>query len=175
MNGWLAYSVEAFFETKSQPLTGQKPASQRLSCSSAPFKVTAWLPWLPLACVGSLRNQLIFVTVMPVTVIIVALAATAALACFRMGAMPISCTALLYEITPFAVVWTFLVFPSVSSLGFRALAPCDCFSYEVQSDGGQCVPSILNLLTVLSLLLYSTSMPLQYLRGTRVLYVTVLY
>ena len=32
---------------------------------------------------------------------------------------------------PFCLVWTFLVFPSVSSRGFRALArPCDCFGEE---------------------------------------------
>ena len=35
---------------------------------------------------------------------------------------------------PFVLVWTFLLFPPISSFGFRALAPCDCFPYV---DGGQ--------------------------------------
>ena len=35
---------------------------------------------------------------------------------------------------PFVLGWTFLLFPVISSRGFRALAPCDCFSY---GDGVQ--------------------------------------
>ena len=30
---------------------------------------------------------------------------------------------------PFVLGWTFLLFPSISSFGFRTLAPCECFDY----------------------------------------------
>ena len=36
---------------------------------------------------------------------------------------------------PFVVVFTWLGFPGISSFGFRALAPCECFEYEVRPPG----------------------------------------
>ena len=42
------------------------------------FKLTTWLPWLPLQCVGNLRAQLIFVTFAPILVALVVGAAITA-------------------------------------------------------------------------------------------------
>ena len=32
-------------------------------------------------------------------------------------------------VLPFVLGWTYLLFPTISSRGFRAIAPCDCFRY----------------------------------------------
>ena len=37
-------------------------------------------------------------------------------------------------VLPYVLGWIFLLLPSISSLGFRALAPCECFEYV---DGGR--------------------------------------
>lgn len=79
----------------------------------------AWLPGLQPVCLGlsSLVSQLLFATLAPLVVVAVSLAVTALRRKPMLSALP------------FVLYWSFLVFPSVSSRGFRALATCDCFSY----------------------------------------------
>lgn len=85
----------------------------------ANLHVFAWLPDLQPSCLGmpSLLNQLLFVTLGPIVV------ALAAIAIVKLRG------ASLASALPFVLYWSFLVYPSVSSRGFRALAPCDCFYY----------------------------------------------
>jgi hypothetical protein len=61
--------------------------------------------------------------------------------CSRLSPSPISTSSTgsvhfraLAPAVPFVLNWTLLLFPSISSRGFRALAPCDCFPY---ADGSE--------------------------------------
>ena len=80
---------------------------------------------------------------------------------------------------PFTLVTTFLCFPFVSSRGFRALAPCDCFAYveggaacflhgdySVRCDrheSGRYMPSrIIQTTAWLAIILYACVVPLGY-------------
>ena len=106
-----------------------------------------WVPSLRLSClVGarSLSSQLLVAAFVPLGV-----ALGAPLAAVLRGA-PLASS------LPFVLGWTFLLFPSISSFGFRTLAPCECFElvhggeecflredYEVQCTGtffGRAVP-----------------------------------
>jgi len=79
----------------------------------------AWLPGLHPTCLSmpSLLRQLLFAVLAPLGV------ALAAALVVKL------CRAPLASALPFTLYWSFLVYPSVSSRGFRALAPCDCFHY----------------------------------------------
>jgi len=84
----------------------------------------SWLSGLHPVCIGlpSLLSQLWFATLVPLGIALVVLAVV-----WRATGMPSASL-------PFIIWWTFLLFPSISSRGFRALAPCDCFPY---ADGGE--------------------------------------
>jgi hypothetical protein len=75
-----------------------------------------WLPGFHAVCLGqhSLESQLWFAALVPFGIAIAAV--PIAKWCGRPA-------------LPFILGWTFLLYPSISSRGFRALAPCDCFSY----------------------------------------------
>ena len=81
--------------------------------------VFAWLPNLQPACLGmpTLLDQLLFATFAPIAV------ALAVVAVVKLRGAPLA------SALPFLLYWSFLVYPSVSSRGFRALASCDCFGY----------------------------------------------
>jgi hypothetical protein len=103
------------------------PAYTRLlnAFSIANLHLFNWLPGLSPVCLGlpSLAAQLWFAALVPFGV---------ALAAFPVAKLisRSSATAAL----PFVVGWTFLLFPTIASHGFRALAPCDTFTYV---DGGE--------------------------------------
>ena len=100
------------------------------------FKLTSWLPVLPLECAfPELRDQLIFVLLVPLGVIAVAAAIGAADAFCTLPSSSISVASLLVPSLPFVLVWSYLVYPPITSLAFRALAPCECFSYDVPPPG----------------------------------------
>ena len=86
----------------------------------------SWLPSLHPTCFGlqSLLGRLLFATLAPVAVALVGLAVV------KLRRAP------LLSALPFLLYWSFLVFPSVSSLGFRALAECDCFEYVDERTPG---------------------------------------
>ena len=74
------------------------------------------------ACTGlGLAHELLLICLVPLIIVLGALAGAAA------RHKP------LITVLPFALITSFLCFPFVASRGFRALAPCDCFSYV---DGG---------------------------------------
>ena len=81
--------------------------------------VFAWLPDLQPACLDmpTLLDQLLFATFAPIAV------ALAVVAIVKLRGAPLA------SALPFVLYWSFLIYPSVSSRGFRALAPCDCFEY----------------------------------------------
>jgi hypothetical protein len=102
------------------------------------LKLTAWLPVLPLECAfPSLRGQLLFVMLAPLAVIAVAIAIGAGLALRTQPRGSASAASLLLPSLPFVLIWAFIIFPPVSSLGFRALAPCECFEYDVTPPGDE--------------------------------------
>jgi hypothetical protein len=92
--------------------------------SIANLHIFNWLPGFQPVCLGlrALEAQLWFATFAPVAVALAAL--VAARVHFRALAPAV----------PFVLNWTLLLFPSISSRGFRALAPCDCFPY---ADGSE--------------------------------------
>jgi len=79
----------------------------------------AWLPGLHSTCLGlpSLLSQLLFAILVPILVMLIAVLVVV------LRRAPLTAA------LPFLLYWTFLIYPSVSSRGFRALAPCDCFEY----------------------------------------------
>ena len=92
----------------------------------ATFKLTAWLPSLPLQCAfPSLRDQLLIVNLVPLGVLAAAAAAGCASVLVTGPRPPLTVTSLLLPSLPFILGWSFVVLPPVSSLGFRALAPCE--------------------------------------------------
>ena len=76
------------------------------------------IPGLNPACMGlrSLWSRLWFSSLTPLGIIVAALGISRASAGSILPAVP------------FCLAWSFLALPFVSSLGFRVLAPCDCFS-----------------------------------------------
>ena len=94
---------------------------------------------LPLQCAfPGLEGQILFVMLAPLGIAAVAAAIGALLAGTtrddkkkKLGMM----ASLLLPSLPFVLVWSFLIFPPVSSLGFRALAPCECFQYDISPPG----------------------------------------
>jgi hypothetical protein len=82
-----------------------------------------WLPGLHPTCFGlsSLLSQLVAATLAPLGAVVV-LVTICELRSERSRAMP------------WVLYLAFLVHPSVSSFGFRAIAPCDCFE---QANGGE--------------------------------------
>ena len=80
-----------------------------------------WLPGLHPVCFGlpSLEAQLWFATLVPLVIAVAAFPAAKII--FRQPPA---------AALPFVLGWTFLLFPAISSRGFRALAPCDCFKYN---------------------------------------------
>ena len=79
------------------------------------LRVFHWLPGIHPVCMGlpSLHAQLWFATFVP---------------------FGVALALCILKLPRVALWWTYLLFPSISSLGFRALAPCDCFPYV---DGGE--------------------------------------
>ena len=86
--------------------------------------LSSWVPGLHSACLGlpRLLDQLLFATLVPIGVVAAAFIITA-----WQRKSPLSAL-------PFVLYWTFLVYPSVSSRGFRGLATCTCF---LNLDGSQ--------------------------------------
>ena len=84
-----------------------------------------WLPALAPNCFGlaALSTRLLVLALVPLAVV-VAVPAVRSCSCSRQrDDQP------LLDSLPFILGWTFLLFPPISSLGFRSLAPCDCFEY----------------------------------------------
>jgi hypothetical protein len=79
----------------------------------------AWLPGLQSMCLGlqSLVDELLFAVVAPLGVVLV------------FGAVLLLQRKPLVTALPFVLYWSFLIYPSVASRGFRALATCNCFAY----------------------------------------------
>ena len=83
----------------------------------------SWLPGIATACTGiSFETELLLICLLPFCVVVAGIV-----------------VARLYgnefiQMAPHILAFSYLVFPFVASRGFRALAPCDCFSYV---DGGQ--------------------------------------
>jgi hypothetical protein len=102
----------------------------------ATFKLTKLLPVLPLQCLSpSLRDQLIFVLLAPLAVVAVAVAVGAIGALRSQDRTGLSAASLLLPSLPFVLIWSFIILVPVSSLAFRALAPCECFTYDVHPPG----------------------------------------
>ena len=75
------------------------------------------------ACTGlGLAHELLLICLVPLLIVLGAVGVAAA------RRKP------LITVLPFALITSFLCYPFVASRGFRALAPCDCFSYV---DGGK--------------------------------------
>ena len=83
----------------------------------------AWWPSLQPTCLGipSLVGQLLFATLAPLVVVLMVGTVV------KLRGSP------LVSMLPFVLYGSFLVFPAISSRGFRALAPCNCFSYVGQT------------------------------------------
>jgi len=98
------------------------PAYTRLLgfLSIANLRLPFHLPRLSPVCAGlsSLPGRLSFATFVPLGVVV------AAFPVAKLGFHAPLASAL-----PFVLVWTFLLFPTISSFGFRALMPCVCFEY----------------------------------------------
>jgi hypothetical protein len=92
--------------------------------SIANLHLFTWLPGLQPVCVGlgSLESQLWFAALAPLGI---------ALAAFPVAKLAGRSA---IDALPFVLGWTFLLFPSLASRGFRALAPCDAFPYA--EEGG---------------------------------------
>ena len=88
----------------------------------------AWLPGLHSTCLGlpSLLSQLLFAMLAPILVALIAVLVV------QLRRSPLE------SALPFLLYWSFLVYPSVSSRGFRALAPCDCFEYVGANESQTC-------------------------------------
>ena len=100
------------------------------------LKLTAWLPVLPLECAfPSLLGLLLFVMLAPLAIIAVAIGIGAICTLRSQPRSAISAASLLLPSLPFVLIWCFIIFPPVSSIAFRALAPCECFTYEVTPPG----------------------------------------
>ena len=94
------------------------------------FKLTKLLPVLPLQCLSpDLHDQLTFVLLAPLAVVAVAVAVGAVSALRSQDRASLSAASLLLPSLPFVLVWCFIVLVPISSLAFRALAPCECFTY----------------------------------------------
>ena len=98
------------------------PAYTRLLgfLSIANLRLPFHLLRLSPVCAGlsSLPGRLSFATFVPLGVVV------AAFPVAKLGFHAPLASAL-----PFVLVWTFLLFPTISSFGFRALMPCVCFEY----------------------------------------------
>lgn len=78
----------------------------------------SWIPGVTTACMGlGLAHELLLICLVPIAIAFAAFIVTAARKKPLLSALP------------FVLVTAFLCFPFVASRGFRALAPCDCFSY----------------------------------------------
>jgi hypothetical protein len=126
----------------------------------------SWLPGLHATCVGlgSLSSQLWAAITLPLALVVTMFAAAR---CCRGTAI---------AALPYVLAATFLSFVPVSSLGFRALAPCDCFEYvnnsaptcfllsdfavECDSESIMSAPWSVLLPAVLAVLMYGVSVPL---------------
>ena len=126
----------------------------------------SWLPGLHATCVGlgSLSSQLWAAITLPLALVVTMFAAAR---CCRGTAI---------AALPYVLAATFLSFVPVSSLGFRALAPCDCFEYvnnsaptcfllsdlavECDSESIMSAPWSVLLPAGLAVLMYGVSVPL---------------
>lgn len=102
--------------------------------SIANLHLFRWLPGFHSVCLGmhSLEIQLWFKTLSPV--VVAAVAFVVDFICCRRRQAQVQAEALPKRpfpeaSLPFVLGWTFLLFPTLSSSGFRSLAPCDCFEY----------------------------------------------
>ena len=79
----------------------------------------SWLPGLQLHCLGvrSLTSRLLVMTLAPLGI------------AFLVPLITLARRRPLASCLPLVLSWIFLLFPAVSSFGFRALAPCDCFMF----------------------------------------------
>ena len=122
----------------------------------------AWIPALSLTCLGlsSLVAQLVFAVLAP---LVIALCGMLVAALFRVRFV---------QSLPYLLIWGYLVFPSVASRGFRALAPCDCFEnlgrletcflrtdYEVQCTADGTPPLAVIAAAWLAILIYGVAVP----------------
>ena len=94
--------------------------------SVANLQILQLWPSIRLFCIGlqTLSARLAFMTWAPLGVAIVAALVTNLL----QGSV--------FPALPFILYWTYLLFPVISSSGFRALAPCDCF--ELADGSSEC-------------------------------------
>lgn len=127
-----------------------------------------WIPGVATECTGlNLEHELLLVCFTPLIIVLVAALVV------MLRRQPLTAA------LPFALIASFLCFPFVASRGFRALAPCDCFSY---TDGGavcflrdayavQCIRQPTGEYTVgagirmaawIAILLYACAVPLLY-------------
>ena len=93
----------------------------------ARLQLFGWVPGLHLSCLGMgrIESQLWLFIILPIGVVAVALISGRALNGSALSAAPF-------------VMWVlFLVYPAVSSLGFQALAECDCFD-TLERDNDLC-------------------------------------
>ena len=82
------------------------------------FKLTALLPSLPLQCAfPSLRNQLLFVNLVPLGVVAAAATAGSFTVLWTRPHQSVTAVSLIVPSLPFLLVWAFIVLPPVSSLG----------------------------------------------------------
>jgi hypothetical protein len=71
----------------------------------------------------------------PLGVVVVAIAIGAMSALRSRTRSRITAAEIFLPSLPFVLIWVFVIFPPVSSLGFRALAPCECFDFDVPPPG----------------------------------------
>ena len=91
------------------------------------LKMPDWMPTVRWHCVGarSLTSQLLLVAFVPLGIAI-----AAPLLATLCGREPIA-------LLPFVLGWLYLLLPAISSFGFRALAPCECFAHAT-GGGAAC-------------------------------------
>ena len=96
------------------------------------LELTGWLPGLNATCLGvhSFVVQLQLLTWLPIFALLLILLAAWVVPLVTAGRRPSSEPSHFTSGTlSFATVWIFVLYPSISSHGFRAVAPCDCFLY----------------------------------------------
>ena len=125
-----------------------------------------WIPGVATACTGlGLTHELLLLSFTPLIIVLCAFVIV-------MWRGHRSTVAL-----PFVLVVTFLCFPFVSSRGFRALAPCDCFHYNdgsaacflhdaysvtcvQQPSGGYAAPADTQMAAWIAIVIYACIVPI---------------
>ena len=127
-----------------------------------------WLPGVATACTGlRLQHELLLLCAVPLAIVLVVLIVTT---CRRKP---------LVSALPPVLGITFFCFPFVSSRGFRAIAPCDCFAYadrgevcflrdaysiecERKASGEYAAPFVIRIAAWTAILGYAGLVPLLY-------------